>query len=68
MPRTITTHRQPCDQCQIVYINGLRCHETGCPEAWKDAKRDCKWCGCAFAPENPLQHLCSNECAESYNS
>jgi len=28
--RTKTT-RRPCDQCDIMYINGVRCHETGCP-------------------------------------
>lgn len=24
-----------CDQCQVCIINGVPCHEIGCPEAWK---------------------------------
>jgi hypothetical protein len=24
-----------CDQCQILSINGLACHEIGCPNTWK---------------------------------
>lgn len=24
-----------CDSCNVVYINGVRCHETGCPRAPK---------------------------------
>jgi hypothetical protein len=23
----------PCDSCALVMINGVRCHETGCPRA-----------------------------------
>jgi len=22
-----------CNSCQVLYINGIECHETGCPEA-----------------------------------
>lgn len=33
IPRTkSSTTRKPCPQCEIMYINGVRCHETGCPE------------------------------------
>jgi nitrogenase subunit NifH len=28
-----TTERRTCDQCQLVRINGVVCHETGCPNA-----------------------------------
>jgi hypothetical protein len=43
-----------CDQCEMVSINGVACHETGCPNAhsrW-DAdhdewvkQRECRECG-----------------------
>jgi hypothetical protein len=51
-----------CPSCQILYINGLRCHETGCPDAWKDELRSCKWCGAEFKPENEHQECCSHSC------
>lgn len=25
-----------CDSCEVLTINGVYCHELGCPEAWKD--------------------------------
>lgn len=30
------TKRRPCPQCEILYINGVRCHEIGCPERSSD--------------------------------
>jgi len=27
--------RKSCDQCVAVMINGVFCHETGCPNAQK---------------------------------
>jgi hypothetical protein len=57
-----------CDQCQIAYINGVRCHETGCPSAWRDEVRECKECGTEFEPEERTQRFCSEECAELHYS
>jgi len=43
-----------CDQCEMLSINGLACHETGCPNSrktWDEdrqewiAYRDCFECG-----------------------
>jgi hypothetical protein len=34
------TGRLHCDQCEAVSINGLACHETGCP----NAKHECNGC------------------------
>ena len=31
-----------CEQCEIMYINGVRCHEHGCPNAAADAKREAR--------------------------
>ena len=25
-----------CDGCAIININGVLCHERGCPDAWRD--------------------------------
>lgn len=30
--------RKNCDQCIAVMINGVFCHEHGCPNARKDQK------------------------------
>jgi len=57
-----------CPGCEVSYINGVRCHEHGCPEAWKDYKSECKWCGRLFKPEERGQYFCDESCAESYNS
>lgn len=58
--------RNGCDSCQVVMINGHRCHETGCPDAWKDARRECKWCGASFRPDGSNQRFCEQSCAEAY--
>jgi hypothetical protein len=51
-----------CDNCEALMIDGVYCHETGCPDAWKDTRRECKWCGSMFKPEDRWQVLCSDEC------
>ena len=28
--------KPPCDQCEAIGINGLLCHETGCPNTPRD--------------------------------
>ena len=56
-----------CDQCQIVYINGMRCHEIGCPEAWKDYIIDCPECGTSFVPEEKEQTFCCEDCWRSHS-
>ncbi len=57
-----------CYQCEILNINSVNCHETGCPDAWKDEIKECKWCPTEFAPESQHQQFCCDDCAESYNS
>ncbi len=59
MPRTTYRNGAPigleahgCDGCSPARINGTLCHETGCPDAWRDAARECDWCGIDFAPED----------------
>jgi len=47
-----------CSGCQIVVVNGLACHEHGCPEKWRDQLRTCKQCGCDFYPSEKYQYVC----------
>ena len=55
-----------CNSCNAVMINGVYCHETGCPDAWKDTKKECLWCGERFIREHKEQTTCSNECHIDY--
>lgn len=55
-----------CNSCDCVYVNGIKCHETGCPDAYKDEQRECKWCGSTFTPEERDQHFCSDDCQAAY--
>ncbi len=51
-----------CDSCEVLNINGVNCHEHGCPDSWKDNLKGCKWCGNDFLPSNKYQDVCSTEC------
>lgn len=58
----MTRVRVHCDQCELVSINGIACHETGCPNArsrW-DAdseswikQRTCFECGYTVDVDDP---------------
>ena len=50
-----------CDQCDAAMINGVFCHETGCPNTRKryDSETDtwktvyiCRECGGEYDPDN----------------
>ncbi len=55
-----------CDSCQLVRINGVVCHETGCPQAWRTKVRECRECGGEFVPESRGQRECCESCAAAY--
>ena len=57
-----------CENCNVLNINGINCHELGCPDAWKDYKRECKWCGLEFISEDKDQEFCNDVCIEEYYS
>ena len=61
--RTVT-----CDSCEVLVINNVICHETGCHDAWKDETRECKWCGRCFKPEERSQKFCDSDCAKAYHN
>ena len=56
-----------CNFCEAARINGRLCHEHGCPEAWRDITRECKWCGHWFKPAGPEDRFCSEDCREAYH-
>ena len=56
-----------CDSCEVANINGVRCHEIGCPDAWRDEVRECKECGVEFRPDFREQTLCDGECYNAYH-
>lgn len=55
-----------CNSCVALTINGVYCHEHGCPDAWKDEVRECEWCGTDFKPEGKADVFCSEDCNRSY--
>ena len=55
-----------CSQCEALMINGVYCHETGCPMAHRHTVRECKWCGQNFCPEHQNDYHCSVSCYNAY--
>jgi hypothetical protein len=55
-----------CNSCQMIAINGIACHETGCPDAWRTIVAECKWCGQGFYPETKWQECCCHTCFTAY--
>ena len=54
-----------CDQCNVLYINGIKCHEQNCPNIDYEPK-ECNWCGNLFNPDKKFQRFCCQECCDSY--
>lgn len=55
-----------CQSCEMLSINGLPCHETGCPDKWTTETLECRWCGQDFKPEDRSQKDCSPCCFAAY--
>jgi hypothetical protein len=55
-----------CQQCNAVRVNGVLCHEHGCPDAWKDETRKCRLCGDSFRPTYRNQDTC-DDCRDESN-
>lgn len=58
-----------CESCQVIRINGVACHETGCRNSWIDPDTGigypapCWECGCDFIPENrPSKYSLCQDC------
>ena len=56
-----------CQSCEAATINGVLCHEIGCPDSWKDETRECSWCGLSFTPEDRGQQFCEPECFRDFH-
>lgn len=50
----------------MLMINGVACHETGCPDSWKRPS-NCAFCGSRFSPETRFQSCCSHSCQVAYD-
>lgn len=55
-----------CTQCQVLSINGLRCHETGCPIAWREYTKRCRNCKREFKLKEQRQEVCSKQCYRDF--
>ena len=70
---TDTIGRLSCDQCALAIIQGVPCHEAGCPDSWIDPRtgngyaRECPWCGSQFVPDDRDARFCDDSCAEAYH-
>ena len=51
---TVKGNRVYCEQCQALSINGVACHETGCP----NARHECKGCNTLI----PMRQKYCEEC------
>lgn len=47
-----------CNGCSPVAIDGILCHERGCPDAWRDHPAECRECDCEFMPESRWDSVC----------
>lgn len=51
-----------CDGCNPSVINGTLCHESGCPDSWRDYTRDCLECGNEFYPNSRCHSRVCDDC------
>lgn len=56
-----------CESCNVLNIQGVNCHETGCPDAWIGHLRECKNCDNRFIPEERDEIYCCIECCREYH-
>lgn len=52
-----------CDQCSAVMIQGVYCHETGCPNA---RRYECRECGSMYAHRDEAAVCCDPDNASQY--
>jgi hypothetical protein len=55
-----------CPSCEMLSINGLPCHETGCPDSHIGTVRECDWCGSLFEPEHKRHCCCDEPCCAAF--
>lgn len=55
-----------CDGCEIMIIQGVKCHEFGCPNAWQDKMIWCLNCHEDFIRDKKGQVVCI-DCMDDLN-
>ena len=56
-----------CPSCQLMVIQGVICHERGCPDGHLFTTQECKWCGTEFRPaEKRRDYFCCASCEAAY--
>jgi hypothetical protein len=55
-----------CACCEVLTVNGVIAHERGCPDAWMDVTKECKWCDSEFNPKTRDQTFCTASCERSF--
>jgi hypothetical protein len=64
------THHKPrrlrCPSCQLARIQGIVCHETGCPDRHLFTFTSCLWCGQRCKARRDGRRFCSGSCYRSY--
>lgn len=55
-----------CKSCESVSINGVLCHELGCPDAYQGKEIECKNCDNHFIPEEKTDKFCCELCYLDY--
>jgi hypothetical protein len=53
-----------CYDCDAAMIQGVFCHESGCPSSWRDVRRECRVCGYGFKPAAQAETVCA-DCHET---
>lgn len=69
------TVKPRCPHCEVLCVNGVACHETGCPESHVDPatgephRAECAWCGseCEARP-GFRRAFCDEDCEAAYCS
>lgn len=56
----ITLHNCGCDGCSPGMVNGVLCHEYGCPDQWRDYTINCRGCDYEFFPQDKHMAICPN--------
>jgi len=64
---TVKGKMMRCNQCEAMMINGVFCHETGCPNSPLGCKRKCMNCLVDFIVQDK-EHtdFCSDDCKMEY--
>jgi hypothetical protein len=55
-----------CSQCQSMVVNGVPCHESGCPNERSEV--ECRECGTEFVQESRWDTTCCHTCHVAYTT